>query len=92
MEFLSHIVVTSQSMNKKILGYDLLWLCLQTSKRIDKPIDIKSLKIDCLRFVVCPLLVPAFQVQASSFLFFSFFVAVAIYSTNKANKAGSTRR
>jgi hypothetical protein len=24
-------------------------------------IDIESLKIDCLRFVMCPLLAPAFQ-------------------------------
>jgi hypothetical protein len=39
------------------------------------PIDIESLKIDCLRFFVCLLLAPAFQGQASSFLFF--FVAVA---------------
>jgi hypothetical protein len=46
-------------------------------------IDIESLKIDYLSFVVCWLLAPA-----KLHLFFSFFVAVAIYSTNKANKAG----
>ncbi len=45
-------------------------------------IDIESLQIDCLRFVMCPLLAPVFQ--ASSFF------AVAINSTNVANKAGST--
>ncbi len=46
-------------------------------------IDIESLQIDCLRFVMCPLLVLVFQ---DSFSFF----AVAINSTNVANKAGST--
>ncbi len=44
---------------------------------------IESLKMECLRFVVCPLL---------ALTFFSFFVAVAIYSTNKSNKAGGTCR
>jgi hypothetical protein len=51
-------------------------------------IDIESLKIHCLRFVVCPLL--AQPSKGKLLLFFSFFVAVAIYSTNKANKAGGT--
>ncbi len=37
--------------------------------------------IDCLSFVMCPLLAPLVIV------FFSFFVAV-VYSTNEANKAG----
>jgi len=41
-------------------------------------------KIDCLRFVMCPLLAPVFQG------FFFFFFAVAINSTNEANKAGGT--
>jgi len=36
-------------------------------------------KIDSLRFVMCPLLVPVFQ---------RFFFAVAINSTNESNKAG----
>jgi hypothetical protein len=40
--------------------------------------------IDCLSFVVCPLLAPLI------IGFFSFFFAAAIYSTNEANKAGST--
>ncbi len=39
--------------------------------------------IDCLSFVMCPLLAPLVIV------FFSFFVAV-VYSTNEANKAGGT--
>jgi hypothetical protein len=38
-------------------------------------------KIDCLRFVVGPLLAPVFQ---------GFFFAEAINSTNEANKVGST--
>jgi hypothetical protein len=42
-------------------------------------------KIDCLRFVMCLLLAPVFQ----GFFFFSFF-AVAINSTDEANKAGSS--
>jgi hypothetical protein len=33
-------------------------------------IDIESLKIDCLRFVVCLLIAPAFQGYDSSFLSF----------------------
>jgi len=39
----------------------------------------RKTKIDCLRFVMCPLLVPIFK---------GIFVAVAINSTNKANVAG----
>jgi hypothetical protein len=42
-------------------------------------------KIDCLSFVMCPLLA-----QLIIGFFFIFFVA-AVYSTNEANKAGSTR-
>jgi hypothetical protein len=42
-------------------------------------IDIQR-KIDCIRFVMCPLLAPYFK---------PFFLAVAINSTNEANKAGS---
>jgi hypothetical protein len=51
-------------------------------KYIDKPIDIERPKIDCLSFVMCPLLA---QLKIG---FFSFFVAAAVYSTNEANKAG----
>ncbi len=36
-------------------------------------------KIDCLRFVMCPLPVPVFQ---------GFFFAAAINSMNETNKAG----
>jgi hypothetical protein len=39
-------------------------------------------KIDCLRFVMCPLLA---QLEIG---FFSSFSAAAVYSTNEANKAG----
>ncbi len=39
-------------------------------------------KLDCLRFVLCPLLAPDFQ---------GFFFVVAINSTNEANKAESMR-
>jgi hypothetical protein len=42
----------------------------------------KVSKIDCLRFVVCPLQAPVLK---------GFFFAVAIKSTNGANKAGGTR-
>ncbi len=42
-------------------------------------IDIKRPKIDCLNFVMCPLLEQ---------LKICFFFAVAVYSTNEANKAG----
>ena len=42
--------------------------------------------IDRLSFLVCPLLAPLI------IGFFSFFFAAAIYSTNEANKTGSTRR
>jgi hypothetical protein len=48
----------------------------------DSTIDIESSKIDCLRFVVCPLLA---QLITG---FFSSFSAAAIHSTNEANKAG----
>jgi hypothetical protein len=54
-------------------------------------IDIKNLQNRLLKvFYMCPLLVPAFQGEASSFLFF--FAAAAINSTNEANKAGSMLR
>ncbi len=45
-------------------------------------IDIESSKIDCLRFVVCPLLAQLIT------HFFSSFSAAAIHSTNEAKKAG----
>jgi len=45
-------------------------------------IDIKRPKIDCLSFVMCPLLA---QLKIG---FFSSFFAAAVYSTNEANKAG----
>ncbi len=48
-------------------------------------IDIKDKKIECLRFIMCPLLVLGFQG-----FFFSFFDA-AINSTNEVNKAGGMR-
>jgi hypothetical protein len=47
-----------------------------------KTIDIERPKIDCLSFVMCPLLA-----QPKIGFFSSFFVA-AVYSTNEANKAG----
>ncbi len=46
----------------------------------DLTIDME--KIDCLRFVMCPLLALPHP------RLFSFFFAVAIYSTNETNKAG----
>jgi hypothetical protein len=42
----------------------------------------RKAKIDCLRFVMCPLLAQ-FKI-----CFFSSFSAAAVYSTNEANKAG----
>ncbi len=45
-------------------------------------IDIERPKIDCLSFVMCPLLA-----QLKIGFFSSFFVA-AVYSTNEANKGG----
>ncbi len=45
-------------------------------------IDIERPKIDCLSFVICPLLA---QLKTG---FFSSFFAAAVYSTNEANKAG----
>jgi hypothetical protein len=42
----------------------------------------RKAKIDCLRFVMCPLLA---QLEIG---FFSSFSAAAVYSTNEANKAG----
>ncbi len=42
--------------------------------------------IDCLSFVMCPLLVPVLIGVFSSFF------AVAVDSTNEANKAGGMRR
>ncbi len=56
--------------------------CLHSSKHAVPFIDIKSLQIDCLRFVMCPQLAPVL------IGIFSFFIAAAINSTNKANKAG----
>ncbi len=46
------------------------------------PIDIERPKIDCLSFVMCPLLA---QLKIG---FFYFIFAVAVYRTNEANKAG----
>jgi len=46
----------------------------------------RKAKIDCLSFVMCPLL------EQPIIAFFSSFFAVDIYSTNEANKAGGTRR
>jgi len=43
---------------------------------------LKVSKLDCLRFVMCPLLAPVFQ---------GFFFAAAINSANEANKIGDTR-
>jgi hypothetical protein len=45
----------------------------------------RKAKIDCLSFVMCPLLA-----QLIIGVFFSFFAA-AIYSTNEAYKAGGMR-
>ncbi len=45
-------------------------------------IDIERPIIDCLSFVMCPLLA---QLKTG---FFSIFFAVAVYSTNEANKSG----
>jgi hypothetical protein len=45
-------------------------------------IDIDRPKIDCLSFVMCPLLA---QLKIG---FFSSFFAAAVYRTNEANKAG----
>jgi hypothetical protein len=65
----------------------IITLALATLDRIGRPYSYisKVSKIDCLRFVMCLLLVPVLKG------FFSFFFAVAVYSTNKANKAGSMR-
>ncbi len=41
----------------------------------------KVFQLDCLRFVMCPLIAPVFQ---------GFFLAAAINSTNEANKADGT--
>ena len=46
----------------------------------------RKAKIDCLSFVMCPLLAQPI------IAFFSSFFAAAVYSTNEANKAGGTRR
>jgi hypothetical protein len=46
----------------------------------------RKAKIDCLSFVMCPLLA-----QPIIAIFSSFFAA-AVYSTNEANKAGGTSR
>jgi hypothetical protein len=46
----------------------------------------RKAKIDCLSFVMCPLLAQPI------IAFFSSFFDAAVYSTNEANKAGSTRR
>jgi hypothetical protein len=51
-------------------------------KFIAVTIDIERPKIDCLSFVMCPLLAQL------KIVFFSSFVAAAVYSTNEANKAG----
>ncbi len=58
-------------------GKKVNYLALKTLYGIQR--YLKS-KIDCLRFVMCPLLALDFQ----GFLFF----AAAINSTNEANKAG----
>ncbi len=64
----------------------VIFVCI----RINQPISIniglvhryRKAKIDCLRFVMCPLLA---QLEIG---FFSSFSAAAVYSTNEANKAG----
>ncbi len=53
-------------------------------------IDIKSLQNRLLK--ICCLAATSASLPRVSFFFsFLFFVAVAIYSTNKANKAGGMR-
>jgi hypothetical protein len=44
----------------RVLKQSILLRCLLLYPKIII-IDIESLKIDCLRFVVCPLLAPAFD-------------------------------
>jgi hypothetical protein len=63
--FLSHVEGSTEKVNKNVI-YDVI-------------IDIERQKIDCLRFVMCPLLALGFQ---------GFFFDVAVNSTYKANKAG----
>ncbi len=43
--------------------------------------NLRYKKIDCLRFVMCPLLAPHFK---------AFFLAATINSTNETSKADST--
>ncbi len=52
------------------------------SERVRSIHRYRKAKIDCLRFVMCPLLA---QLEIG---FFSSFSAAAVYSTNEANKAG----
>jgi len=47
----------------------------------DIPIDTERPKIDCLSFVMCPLLA---QLKIG---IFSSFIAAAVYSTNEANNS-----
>jgi hypothetical protein len=56
--------------------FTIVTMFLSTAHRYRKA------KIDCLRFVMCPLLA---QLEIG---FFSSFSAAAVYSTNEANKAG----
>jgi hypothetical protein len=75
MEFQSHIVATSQSI-EKIWGSHPFLAHLQISKC---PTHRHLSNKDCLSFVVCLLLAPLI------IGFFSFFFAAAIYSSNEAN-------
>jgi hypothetical protein len=50
-----------RSQSERINGLYQTFLIQLQGQKFVASIDIKSLKIDCLRFVVCPLLAPAFQ-------------------------------
>jgi len=62
-----------------------LWVSLSLSPALSRNHRYQKAKIDCLSFVMYPLLAQPI------IAFFSSFFAAAVYSTNEANKAGSTR-
>jgi hypothetical protein len=66
-----------------VVGYGCLWMLIDVYECNHRH---QKAKIDCLSFVMCPLLAQPI------IAFFSSFFAAAVYSTNEANKADGMRR
>ncbi len=79
----SNYVTSCVSIKKYVLALAPCAMLLKIGPfKWNSTIDIERPNIDCLSFVMCPLLA---QLKIG---FFSFIFAAAVYRTNEANKAG----